>query len=151
MIKTARAVFYFILIYFYLGCASPPRMVNYYNYNMPKDEVLNLCKTILIKLDYEIDILAPETNMIVTKSTKLRKVLRRYDYVVYVKITDKVEIYLSSERSIFSRNSSWWTNNYKTIKEFHTESKMPYSLQKVIFRPIKKEFERNNIQRIELG
>ena len=151
MIKTARAVFYFILIYFYFGCASPPTMVNYYNYNMPKDEVLNLCKTILIKLDYEIDILAPETNIIVTKSTKLRKVLRRYDYVVYVKITDKVEIYLSSERSIFSRSSSWWTNNYKTIKEFHTESKMPYSLQKVIFRPIKKEFERNNIQRIELG
>ena len=151
MIKTARAVFYFIPIYFYIGCASTPRMVNYYNYNMPKDEVLNLCKTILIKLDYEIDIFAPETNIIVTKPTKLRKVLRRYDYVVYVKITDKVEIHLASERSIFSRSSRWWRINYKTIKEFHTESKMPYSLQKVIFRPIKKEFERNNIQRIELG
>ena len=148
MIKTARAVFYLVIICFYHGCVSQPRMVNYYNYDLPKNEILDICKTILLKLDYEIDIYAPVSNVIVTKSIKMRKVLRRYDYVVYIKITDKVEVYLASERNIFSRGSeSSIGGGELTVMD----PNMPYSIQKLIFSPIRKELESNNIKRIELN
>ena len=148
MIKTARAVFYLVIICFYHGCVSQPRMVNYYNYDLPKNEILDICKTILLKLDYEIDIYAPESNVIVTKSIKMRKVLRRYDYVVYIKITDKVEVYLASERNIFSRGSESSIGGGELIV---MDPNMPYSIQKLIFSPIRKELESNNIKRIELN
>jgi hypothetical protein len=148
MIKTARAVFYLITIYFYLGCTAQSTMVNYYNYDMPKIEVINLCKTILLNLDYEIDIYAPETNVIATKSKKLKKLLIGYNYIVYIKVTDKVEVYLASERNIFMRGSESSIGGGELTT---MDPNMPYSVQKLIFNTIRREFERKNIKRIELN
>ena len=99
-------------------------MVNCYNYDLPKTDILNLCKKILINLDYEIDIFAPEINLILTESTKLRKDYRGsiylnpfyYKYILYIKITDKIEIHITGKRSIFDRNFLSFIDKKRIIK-----------------------------------
>ena len=142
MIKTARAVFYLIFIYNFVACSSHSRTVNYYNYEIPKSEALDLCRTILTNLGYDVNIFAPETNIIVTKPNKVWKVVRRYDYIVYIKVTDKIEIYIDGGKKL---------NKDSNGRIVQGKPSLPYSLQKTIFIQIKKEFERKNIRRIQLS
>ena len=85
-----------------VGCSNPPRMSKEYDFIRNKLEVLNICKNILEDLDYEIDIYAPEVYSN-DKVNRLRRVLRRYDYIIYIEVNDRIEIHLSAERSIFNR------------------------------------------------
>ena len=63
-------------------------------------------------------------------------------------IAEEVEVYLASERNIFSRGSeSSIGGGELTVMD----PNMPYSIQKLIFSPIRKELESNNIKRIELN
>jgi len=39
-------------------------MIRYYDYGMPKEAVLNEVRSILLSLDYEIDIYAPRNHML---------------------------------------------------------------------------------------
>lgn len=142
MIKTARAVFYLIFIYYFIACSSHSRTVNYYNYDLPKSEALDLCRSILTNLGYDINIFGPETNIIVTKPNKIWKVVRRYDYIVYIKVTDKIEIYIDGGKKLNK------DNNGRIVQG---KPSLPYSLQKTIFTQIKKEFERKNIRIIGLS
>ena len=66
-----------------LGCANPPRMNRVYDFSGNKLESLEICKNLLQQLEYEIDIYAPESFILTTKPTRLRRVLRKYDYIVY--------------------------------------------------------------------
>ena len=124
-----------------ISCASNPRMVRYYDYEIPKEMVLNEIRTILISLDYEIDIYAPETNALTTKNTRLRKTIRKYDYVLYVKVSDRIEVHISAKRNIFRRGSETNLGKYDQIIE-QTEDKLPSSLQKKIYFPIQKELKK---------
>ena len=125
-------------------------MVNHYSYLIPKDEVLALCKRAILKLDYEIDIYAPESNMLITKTRQMRKVLRRYDYVIYIQVGDKVNVHISAERSIFNRGSeSSFGGEEIIIKQ--PEGLLPYSLQKKIFIPIKKEMRTEKLEQIKMS
>ena len=160
--KTVKSVLVLYLILNIFACSSPPRSVNYYDYNIPKENVLRICMNSLIKLGYEIDIFAPESNLLITKSTKLRKVRRRYDYIIYLQITDNVELHIARQkrtwpvikifryfkskilRSIFGRSS-----NKRIIEQ--SESNMPDRLQRIIFDPIRTSFERNNIKLIKIS
>jgi len=110
-------------------------MVREYQYTIPKSEVLDQCRSILTNLDYEIDIYAPESNMLMTKPIKLRRALRRFDYAIYVKITDRIEIHIVAERSIFKRSSESSVGG-KGLFEKQSEEAMPISLQRKIFIPI---------------
>ena len=74
-------------------------MVRYYDYHLPKDEVLNECRKILLSLDYDIDMYAPESYALTTKSIRVRMTLRKYDYVVYLQVSDKIEIHIAAKRS----------------------------------------------------
>ena len=77
-------------------------MVRYYDYHLPKDEVLNECRKILLSLDYDIDMYEPESYALTTKSIRVRRTLRKYDYVVYLQVSDKIEIHIAAKRSIFT-------------------------------------------------
>tara|TARA_Y100000758_G_scaffold140988_1_gene99964 strand:- start:22 stop:402 length:381 start_codon:yes stop_codon:yes gene_type:complete len=124
-------------------------MVNHYSYLIPKDEVLALCKRAILKLDYEIDIYAPESNMLITKTRQMRKVLRRYDYVIYIQVGDKVDVHISAERSIFNRGSeSSFGGEEIIIKQ--PEGLMPYSLQKKIFIPIEEAMRTEKFEQIKI-
>lgn len=124
-------------------------MVRQFEYNMPKDEVLVQCKTLLESLDYEIDIYAPESHTLITKSIQFRRILRRYNYVIYVQVTDKVEIYIAAERSIFNRGSESSVGGTGIIIQ-QPENALPIQLQERIFSPIEKGLNQKKIKRIRL-
>ena len=128
-----------------LGCSNPPRMNKAYDFKKTKLEVLKICKDILQDLDYEIDIYAPESFMLTTKSTRLRRVLRRFDYVIYLEVSDRIEVHISAERSIFNRGSESSVGGEGIILK-QVETYMPYSLQKKIFEPINSKLLENNFE-----
>ena len=128
-----------------VGCSNPPRMNKTYDFKKTKLEVLKICKDILQDLDYEIDIYAPESFMLTTKSTRLRRVLRRFDYVIYLEVSDRIEVHISAERSIFNRGSESSVGGEGIILK-QVETYMPYSLQKQIFEPINSKLLENNFE-----
>ena len=128
-----------------VGCSNPPRMNKTYDFKKTKLEVLKICKDILQDLDYEIDIYAPESFMLTTKSTRLRRVLRRFDYVIYLEVSDRIEVHISAQRSIFNRGSESSAGGEGIILK-QVETYMPYSLQKKIFEPINSKLLENNFE-----
>ena len=110
-------------------------MVREYIYEIPKSDVLEHCRDLLVKLDYEIDIYASETDILITKPIKIRRTLRRYDYIVFVQVTDRIEIFVAAERSVFKRGSES-TVGGSSLNEKQSEDTLPLSLQKKILIPI---------------
>ena len=110
-------------------------MVREYIYEIPKSDVLEHCRDLLVKLDYEIDIYASETDILITKPIKIRRVLSRYDYIVFVQVTDRVEIFVAAERSVFKRGSESTVGGSSLIEK-QSEDALPFSLQKRILIPI---------------
>ena len=117
-------------------------MVRFHEYYQPKDKILTQCREILLSLDYEIDMFSTESYSLTTKSMRVRKTLRRYDYVLFVQITDKVEVHISARRSIFRRGSESNIGKYDIILE-QTEDRLPIEIQRKIFKPIQNEFQKN--------
>lgn len=130
-----KPVFSLFLIFQIIQCTNPPRMVREYIYEIPKSDVLEHCRDVLVKLDYEIDIYASETDILITKPIKIRRVLSRYDYIVFVQVTDRVEIFVAAERSVFKRGSES-TVGGSSLNEKQSEDALPFSLQKRILIPI---------------
>ena len=124
-------------------------MVRFHEYYQPKDKILSQCREILLSLDYEIDMFSAESYSLTTKSMRVRKTLRRYDYVLFVQITDKVEVHISAKRSIFRRGSESNIGKYDIILE-QTEDRLPIEIQRKIFKPIQNEFQKkfNRINKI---
>ena len=110
-------------------------MVREYIYEIPKSDVLEYCRNVLVKLDYEIDIYASETDILITKPRKIRRGLSRYDYIVFVQVTDRVEIFVAAERSVFKRGSESTVGGSSLIEK-QSEDALPFSLQKRILIPI---------------
>ena len=130
-----KPVFSLLLIFQIIQCTNPPRMVRKYIYEIPKSDVLEHCRDVLVKLDYEIDIYASETDILITKPLKIRRALRRYDYIVFVQVTDRIEIFVAAERSVFKRGSES-TVGGSSLNEKQSEDTLPFSLQKRILIPI---------------
>lgn len=130
-----KPVFSLFLIFQIIQCTNPPRMVREYIYEIPKSDVLEHCRDLLVKLDYEIDIYASETDILITKPIKIRRVLSRYDYIVFVQVTDRVEIFVAAERSVFKRGSESTVGGSSLIEK-QSEDALPFSLQKRILIPI---------------
>ena len=123
-----------------------PRMVRQYNYfDIAKDDVLVKCKNILLSLDYDIDIYSPESHFVTTKSMRVKQALRKFDYVIYLEVSDRIEVHISAERSIFNRGSESSAGGEGIILK-QVETYMPYSLQKQIFEPINSKLLENNFE-----
>ena len=88
-----------------------------------------------MNLEYEIDMYAPETSMIITKLIRVRRALRKYDYIIYLNVTDRISIHVSAERNIFNRGSES-TLGGSSIVIKQTETYLPTAIQKKIFDPI---------------
>lgn len=141
-------IFLLITTVLFVGCANPPRMVRGYDYSINKYETLEICKTILEELEYEIDIYAPESYILTTKPTRLRKVLRKYHYIIYVQVSDRINIHISAERSIFNRGSESSIGGSSVIIK-QTETYLPLSIQKKIFDPINNKLINYNFAQIK--
>ena len=126
--------------------SSLPRMVRQYDYfDIAKDDVLVECKNILLSLDYDIDIYSPESHFVTTKSMRVKQALRKFDYVIYLEVSDRIEVHISAERSIFNRGSESSAGGEGIILK-QVETHMPYSLQKKIFEPINSKLLENNFE-----
>ena len=123
-------------------------MIRGYDYSINKYETLEICKTILEELEYEIDIYAPESYILTTKPTRLRKVLRKYTYIIYVQVSDRINIHISAERSIFNRGSESSIGGSSVIIK-QTETYLPLSIQKKIFDPINNKLINYNFAQIK--
>ena len=141
-------IFLLLLAVLFIGCANPPRMNRGYDYSVKKYEALEICKNILQELEYEIDIYAPESYMLTTKPTRLRKVLRKYHYIIYVQVSDRINIHISAERSIFNRRSESSIGGSSVIIK-QTETYLPLSMQKKIFDPINNKLVNYNFAQIK--
>ena len=117
-------------------------MVRTYDYDVSKDNALDEIRSILISLGYEIDIYAPETNALSTKTTRLKRTLRKYDYILFVKVSDRLEVHISAKRSIFRRGSEANLGKYGQIIQ-QTEDRLPSSLQQKIYKPIQESLKKN--------
>ena len=124
-----------ILTALIVGCTNPPRMNRAYDFSGNKLETLDICRKLLQQLEYEIDIYAPESFMLTTKPTRLRRVLRKYDYIVYIKISDRINIHVAAERNIFNRGSETTIGSTSIVIK-QTETYLPTAIQKKIFDPI---------------
>ena len=140
-----KATIIFFIIFQILQGIYPTRMAREYHYSIPKSEVLEKCRKLLVKLDYDIDIFAAESHMLITKPVKLGGALRRYDYVVYVQVSDRINLQVAAERSIFKRGSQSSVGGSGQIEK-QSEAAMPYRLQKKIFNPIYNGMIKNNFR-----
>ena len=134
-----KAIFCFLFIFQIVQGVYPTRMAREFHYTIPKSEVLEKCRKLLVKLDYDIDIFAAESHMLITKPVKLGGVLRSYDYVIYVQVSDRINLQVAAERRNFKVRSP----NLHAVSvggsgqiEKQSEDVMPYRLQKKIFNPI---------------
>ena len=141
-------IFLLLLAVLFIGCANPPRMNRGYDYSVKKYEALEICKNILQELEYEIDIYAPESYMLTTKPTQLRKVIRKYDYIIYLDVSDRINIHISAERNIFNRGSESSLGGSSIIIK-QTETYLPLSIQKKIFDPINNKLKNRNFRQIK--
>ena len=141
-------IFLLLLAVLFIGCANPPRMNRGYDYSVKKYEALEICKNILQELEYEIDIYAPESYMLTTKPTQLRKVIRKYDYIIYLDVSDRINIHISAERNIFNRGSESSLGGSGIIIK-QTETYLPLSIQKKIFDPINNKLINHNFRQIK--
>ena len=124
-----------------LSCSYPLIEKKKLYYNKDKIEVFYQTRDILKKLGYEIDIFSPESFALSTKKTQIKKSLRKYDYIIFIKVNDHIELHLAVERNIFNRGSeSNIGDSGMIIKQ--VESHMPTAFQNKIFKPLEIEFKK---------
>ena len=125
-----------------LSCSYPPIEKKKLYYSKDRVEVFYQSKDILKNLGYEIDIFSPESFALSTKKTQIKKSLRKYDYIIFIKINDHIELHLAVERNIFNRGSESNIGDSGLIIK-QVESYMPVTLQNKIFKPLEIEFKKN--------
>ena len=134
--------FLILFLFLALSCSYPPIEKKKLYYSKDKIEVFYQSRDILIKLGYEIDIFSPQSFALSTKKTQIKKSLRKYDYIIFIKVNDHIELHLSLEKNIFNRGSeSNIGDSGMIIKQ--VESYMPIALQNKIFKPLEIEFKKN--------
>ena len=125
-----------------LSCTYPPIEKKKIYFSNDKIEVFYQSRDILEKLGYEIDIFSPESFALSTKKTQIKKSLRKYDYIIFIKVNDHIELHLAVERNIFNRGSeSNIGDSGMIIKQ--VESYMPIALQNKILKPLEIEFKKS--------
>lgn len=115
-------------------------MVRMYNYSIPQNEVLPVCQQALSKLGYEVEIYAPLDNHLVTETRIVKKLLRRIHYVVYVKVEDRIAVYVYAETRTFKRASELGIMA-GDLTQLEASENLVLGFQNEIFDPISVEFE----------
>ena len=131
-----------LLLLLVFSCSYPLIEKKKLYYYKDKIEVFYQSRDILRNLGYEIDIFSPESFALSTKKTQIKKSLRRYDYIIFIKVNDHIELHLAVERNIFNRGSESNIGDSGIIIK-QVASYMPIALQNKIFKPLEIEFKKN--------
>ena len=79
------------------------------------------------------------------KAEDTQEELRKFDYVIYLEVSDRIEVHIAAERSIFNRGSESSAGGEGIILK-QVETHMPYSIQKKIFERINSKLLENNFE-----
>ncbi len=139
----SRPLLFILLAIRFSTCNAPQQLTKEFSYEIPKDEVLDRCKSILISLNYDIDLYAPESALLVTQKKRLKHSFRRYDYAVVVIVSDRIEVFLSVEKWVFNRGSELSTSGERMYR-VQREDILPEKLQNQVFQPIIQAFQNEN-------
>lgn len=113
-------------------------MVRIYDYSIPQDEVLALCESALSSLGYETETYAPLDHHLVTRVRTIKRGLRKAEYVVFVKVEDRITVYVYAETRVFRRASEVGLKAGE-LTELDA-SRLRLAFQETIFEPITREF-----------
>ena len=116
-------------------------MVKIYNYEVAQDEVLPLCQRALLELGYEIDTYAPLDYHIVTRPRTIKRFLQRAEYLLHVKIEDRISVYAYAETRRFRRGTEFGIK-VDDLTELGPSSNLNLQFQNDIFAPITAEFRK---------
>ncbi len=117
-------------------CPMPPMMVRYFHFEGEKRIALEKTRDVLESLGYNVDVFAPESDFMVTKASRLKRDLRRYDYALAVYITDMIQIHIIAEKYVFKRGSEASFGGGEVLTEKQTSDRLPYEIQQKVFWPI---------------
>lgn len=148
MLPAIRPLALIILAIRFSTCPQPPRMVRQFQFSGDQHTALVTCKQILEDLDYKIDLYAAETGLIVTTFQPLRRDLRRYNYALAVTVTDRIQLYIIANKSIFKRGSERTLGGGAMVEQDPSD-RLPYSIQRKIFQPVVDELEKNGYSEIQ--
>ena len=129
-------------------CPTPPRMARFFYYNSSQIKAMDVSKTVLENLGYNIETFTSESYTITTKISPIKKDLRRFDYSLAVIVEDQVQVYIIAQKHIFKRGSEISLGGGKEISEVDAVDWLPYSLQQKIFWPLIDEFKKHGIKEI---
>lgn len=145
----ARTLLITLLSVQFSFCPTPPRMVRSFRYNMSQIKAMETSKKVLENLGYNIDLYTKESFFITTKSSPIKKDLRRYDYALAVIVQDHVQVFIIAEKYIFKRGSDVSIGGSKEITEVDAVDWLPYSIQQKIFWPLIDEFSKYGLKEIQ--
>ncbi len=126
------------------SCPESTRMAWEFDYPGTKAATLVACKQILEELGYEIDVYAPESNLIVTTQQPIKYFLQRYDYSLVLGIEDRLKIFVTAQKYVYKRGSQLSLFG-STMIENEQEDKLPFKLQNEILNPIRGKLQTQGI------
>ncbi|MFH1851489.1 MAG: hypothetical protein ABIA75_04025 [Candidatus Neomarinimicrobiota bacterium] len=141
MIGNLRAVGAIVLAIQLSSCPDAPRMAWKFDYPGYQAAALTTTKQVLEDLGYQIDVYAPESNLIATGLQSAKYSLRRYDYVLIVRVADRIEVFISAQQFIYKRGSELSLFG-KSMVDTDVQDRLPLALQGRIMEPVEREFRR---------
>ena len=114
-------------------------MVRIFNYSIPQNDVLPICSEILQKIGYEIDILDDADYQLLTKIRTIRKGLKKAEVLLYIKVDDRIKVFIYSENWIYNRSMEIGLFSSVLTKQVPSND-LSYSFQQFIYKPVLNEF-----------
>mgnify|MGYP001231722887 CR=1 FL=1 len=114
-------------------------MVRFFNYSIPQNEVIPICSEILQNIGYEIAILDYEDHQLLTNIRTIRKGLRRAEVFLYIKVDDRIKVFIYSENWIYNRSMEIAIFSTELTKQVPSND-LSYSFQQFIYKPVLNEF-----------
>lgn len=125
-------------------CYQPPPLVRFYEYSIPQKNVLQECQDALDALGYETEAFALLDYHLVTKVRTIRKGLRKAEYLVFVKVDDRIAVYAYAETRVFRRGTELGLRAGElTVPE---PGRLGLGFQEKIFAPITAELEKRGFR-----
>ncbi len=112
-----------------------------FEYDQPTDQILEECKNLLENTGYEIEVYAPESNIVVSEVSEIKYLLRRYDYQVIIMVSDRIQVFLSATKFVYKRGSELSLFG-KQMVDYDVEDRLPLKAQEKIMQPLNVELQR---------
>ena len=127
------------------GCYLPPAMVRTYNYDVSREEALNQCQQVIMRLGYEIEIIDAVDGHFLTRVRAIKRLFQPIEYVVFVSVEDRIDVIVYSEVRTFRRASQLGLSAGELVVQ-DASNNLGLRFQRAIFNPISREFAHNDIK-----